>query len=149
MNDAPSTPWYHEGLQFSCTRCGRCCGGAPGYVWVSDDEIAEIARKLGMTPAEFQLKHTRLLGGRRSLLELPNGDCEFLERLPDGKSACRVHSARPLQCRTWPFWASNLRSRRAWQAAARDCPGMNQGEHHPLPVIQEAVAQARRRRLDL
>ena len=27
-------PWYRDGLRFECTRCGHCCTGAPGYVWV-------------------------------------------------------------------------------------------------------------------
>ena len=27
-------PWYRDGLRFACTRCGACCTGAPGYVWV-------------------------------------------------------------------------------------------------------------------
>ena len=149
MNASKTTPWYRDGLAFTCTQCGRCCGGAPGFVWVEPHEIAAIAKALDMQPAEFQLKHTRLLGGRRSLLELPNGDCEFLERRSDGKTACRVHAQRPRQCRTWPFWASNLRSRNTWNAAARDCPGMNQGAHHPLPIIQEAIARAQEHALDL
>ena len=36
-------PWYRDGLAFTCTRCGACCTGAPGYVWVDADEIAALA----------------------------------------------------------------------------------------------------------
>ncbi|MBI5866506.1 MAG: YkgJ family cysteine cluster protein [Planctomycetes bacterium] len=141
--------WYQDGLQFKCTQCGNCCGGAPGYVWVTPDEIRQIALHVGMDPAEFESRHTRAVGSRRSLLEIANGDCEFLERLSDGKSRCTIHASRPLQCRTWPFWESNVQSQRTWTAAARGCPGMNQGEHHPLPVIQAALARNAAARLPL
>ena len=32
---ADSPEWYRDGLRFECTRCGACCTGAPGYVWVT------------------------------------------------------------------------------------------------------------------
>lgn len=144
-----SPPWYHEGLRFSCTRCGRCCGGAPGFVWVSPDEIRAIAAALGLSVEEFTRRHTRRLGLRRSLNEFDNGDCEFLARDEDGRARCTIHAQRPLQCRTWPFWRSNLRSRQAWERTARGCPGMNQGEHHPLPVIQQALERNEAAELDL
>jgi Fe-S-cluster containining protein len=132
-------PWYAEGLHFSCTRCGNCCSGAAGYVWVDHREIAAIAHLLGLTAEQFETHHTRRVGTGWSLLELPDGDCEFLKRDPDGKTRCRIHAVRPLQCLTWPFWEANLRSRRAWEMAARNCPGMNHGQHHPVSAIQEAL----------
>lgn len=133
------TPWYAEGLRFTCTQCGNCCSGPPGYVWINDEELRALAAHFGLTPIEFEQRHTRRAHGRRSLLEQSNGDCEFLRRDPDGKRRCSVYLTRPLQCRTWPFWRSNVDSPRAWERAARACPGMNQGEHHPLPVIQAAL----------
>jgi Fe-S-cluster containining protein len=138
---APKSPWYADGLMFACARCGNCCGGAPGYVWVSPPEIRAIAARLGMPLDQFQQQHTRRVGQRESLLELENGDCEFLVRQPDGATYCSIHPVRPLQCRTWPFWKSNLSSRRAWDAAAQRCPGMGHGEHHPRPVIEDALRQ--------
>src|SRR5207248_8895996 len=39
---APPGPWYQDGLAFTCTRCGKCCTGEPGFVWVTDDELAAI-----------------------------------------------------------------------------------------------------------
>lgn len=142
-------PWYAGGLAFSCTQCGNCCGGAPGYVWVTPREIEEIAAFIKMSAGDFLRKHTRVEDGKRSLLERPDGDCEFLVRDVGGKSRCSVHPARPMQCRTWPFWRSNLRSRSAWDSTAKGCPGMNTGQHHPLPVIQEALARNVENKLDL
>ena len=37
------SPWYRDGLAFTCTRCGDCCTGSPGYVWVTLEEMRRIA----------------------------------------------------------------------------------------------------------
>lgn len=140
-------PWYDAGLCFTCTQCGNCCSGAPVYVWVSAVEAERIAAFIGIPPAEFVRKHLRKVGFGRSLLERPGGDCEFLERTADGKTRCQIHAVRPVQCRTWPFWKSNLATADDWSDAAHDCPGMNQGQHHPLPIIQAALLENGRRPL--
>jgi Fe-S-cluster containining protein len=140
---APKQPWYGQGLRFECTRCGNCCSGAPGYVWVTLDECRLIAQALRLALEEFLRRHVRRVGTRLSLLEKRGGDCEFLVRTPDGPTTCAIHAARPVQCRTWPFWPSNVESEQAWQAAARECPGINRGLHHPLPVVQAQVAANR------
>jgi Fe-S-cluster containining protein len=131
-------PWYADGLRFTCTQCGNCCSGAPGYVWVSDSDLRAIAGHFGLEVEEFRRRHTRSVGSRLSLLERDDGDCEFLVQEAGGKRRCGIYAVRPVQCRTWPFWDSNLQSGRNWRDAARTCPGMNHGEHHPLPVIQAA-----------
>jgi hypothetical protein len=110
---------------------------------VSRDQILRIAKWLGMSPESFRREHTRRLASRRSLLERENGDCEFLERGADGKARCAIHPVRPTQCRTWPFWKSNLTSPRAWELAARSCPGMNRGRRYSLTVIQQALQRNR------
>jgi len=137
--------WYAGGLRFACTRCGSCCGGAPGYVWVQTTDVNRIAGHLNLTPDEFVRKHVRNIGRGRSLRELHNGDCEFLERLSDGRTRCRIHEVRPVQCRTWPFWKSNLASETAWKLAAGICPGMNTGELYSMAQI-EAYLKANGRR---
>src|SRR5271170_5867106 len=85
-------PWYKDGLSFTCTQCGNCCTGAPGVVWVTDEEIAQIAKVLGKPVAEVRRLHTRLVEGRVSLTEHENGDCTFFD--PKTRH-CRVYSARP------------------------------------------------------
>src|SRR5262249_1390597 len=44
-----SEPWYQDGLRFECTRCGKCCSGFPGFVWVSEAELQAIADFRGET----------------------------------------------------------------------------------------------------
>jgi len=133
-------PWYRAGLRFRCKGCGNCCTGAPGYVWVNKEEIAAMARALGMSVSRFEARFVRQVGVRKSLLELPNGDCVFYDR-PSRR--CRVYEVRPRQCRTWPFWWSNLRSPEAWQEMAEQCPGANDGPLVPLEVIEAQAAVLR------
>ncbi len=127
-------PWYKDGLKFRCSTCGNCCTGPAGYVWVTDDEVEELATLLKMSEPDFRRKHVRKIGKRLSLKEVrqPNGqyDCEFLKPLkgdkPDArKRGCKVYKARPLQCRTWPFWQGLLQSEEAWNHGKTMCPGMD------------------------
>ena len=130
-----SNKWYVAGLRFGCTQCGNCCSGPPGYVWVTKDEAAEIAKAIGRKDGRLGKEHLRRVGFKHSLTEKPDGDCVFLVR--DGKKAlCGIYAVRPLQCRTWPFWSSNLRSQNAWEESTADCPGVNRGKHHDLPAIE-------------
>ena len=73
-------PWYRDGLAFSCTRCGACCTGAPGYVWVSPEEIERLAAYRGQSVQEFSARFVRKVGHRYSLIERPGGDCIFWDK---------------------------------------------------------------------
>ncbi|UCG31776.1 MAG: YkgJ family cysteine cluster protein [Phycisphaerales bacterium] len=128
--------WYADGLRFECTQCGNCCSGAPGYVWVTRQKIDGIAAFLDKDTGWLGKKHLRRVGLRFSLTEKPGGDCIFLIR-ENGKTRCQIHPVRPVQCQTWPFWSENLRSRANWEAAAKNCPGMNRGKLHPPAVIDK------------
>ena len=72
------SPWYRDGLAFACTRCGACCTGAPGYVWVSPEEI-EPCRISGPDLRRLS-RFVRRVGQRHSLIERPGGDCIFWEK---------------------------------------------------------------------
>ena len=99
-----------------------------------------MARSLGLLPFQFTDRYARKVDGRWSLIEVEKDgdhDCVFLERGDDGRAGCSIYDARPTQCRTWPFWPENLRSRSAWRQAAKDCPGIDapDGEHVPVEEI--------------
>ena len=126
----PASPWYREGLQFTCTGCGDCCTGDPGYVWVERAEIEALARFLGLSIDDFGKRYLRKVGARHSLIEKPNGDCVFYD------GGCTVYTARPAQCRSFPFWGENLKSRKAWDDVAAECPGMNRGKLYTLEKIR-------------
>ena len=118
------TVWYAEGLSFACTQCGNCCSGAPGYVWITKDDMLRMANYLNMSFNDFTRAYVRQVGNRFSLTERFNYDCVFLTR-DNGKIGCSIYPVRPMQCRTWPFWDENLKSRDAWNRASTRCPGMH------------------------
>jgi Fe-S-cluster containining protein len=128
-------PWYAGGLRFTCTQCGDCCTGAPGYVWVTDAELEAIAKHLGRPVAEVRDLHSRSARGKRTLREKGNGDCVFL----DAKKGCTIYPVRPAQCRTWPFWESNLATPEAWEKTCEGCPGSGQGELIPVEEISRRM----------
>ena len=133
-------PWYKNGLQFECSQCGDCCTGAPGYVWVNKAEVEALAAHQGMTVDEFQQRFVRKAGIRQTLAERDNGDCIFF----DGKlRKCTVYEHRPRQCRTWPFWDSNLRTEQDWKRTCEVCPGSGKGQIVPLESIQKQLAVIR------
>lgn len=119
-----SEPWYKDGLRFTCTRCGDCCTGEPGFVWVSDEELEAIAELRGEPVEKVRSLYTHRTDRGRTLRERANGDCVFFDR----QAGCTVYSVRPAQCRTWPFWESNLATPEHWQETCRVCPGSGQGE---------------------
>ena len=130
----PDEPWFADGLQFSCTQCGNCCTGAPGFVWVNQEEIDALAARVGMSSEAFEAQYVRPVGIRRSLNERANGDCVFWER----GTGCTVYEQRPRQCRTWPFWDSNLRTPERWEGVREHCPGAGQGQLHTVEQILAA-----------
>jgi len=127
--------WYADGLKFTCTQCGNCCSGDPGYVWATKEEIRRISAFLGRNDGWLESEHLRRVGGRYCLTEKKDGDCIFLRR-ENGKSMCGIYPVRPLQCRTWPFWPENLATQKSWQRAATKCPGMNNGQPYNFVQIE-------------
>jgi hypothetical protein len=131
----PELPWYRDGLQFTCTQCGDCCSGAPGFVWVTTAEIQALAGFVtGGDVEAFEDQYVRRIGARRSLKEFPNGDCVFLD---EKTRRCTVYADRPAQCRTWPFWDSNLQTPEDWERTCRDCPGSGKGRLYQVEKIEE------------
>ena len=131
--------WYADGLSFSCTQCGNCCSGPPGYVWMDDKEINAIATHLKLSTPDFLRRHARQVDGRWTLNErlTPKGyDCVFLQRDDQGKALCTIYSVRPVQCRTWPFWTDNLRKPADWDRAGSRCPGIDKGKLYPIEQIR-------------
>lgn len=137
--------WYCGGLRFTCAQCGKCCSGAPGYVWVTKEEIERIAAFLGRPGRGLSKRHLRQIGIRYSLTEDSHtGACCFLENR-NGRSGCSIYPVRPVQCRTWPFWDHNLECADAWVAASVGCQGMNEGK---LFGVEEIGARCRARRVE-
>ncbi len=52
---------------------------------------------------------------------------------------CSVYSARPAQCRSYPFWPSLLHSPESWQQEAGYCEGIGRGPVVPPESIAELL----------
>ena len=98
MAGIPKDAWYAGGLRFQCTQCGDCCSGSEGYVWVNQEEIDGMARRVGMEPAAVEAAHVKRVGVRRSRKERPNGDCVLLD---EKTRKCTAYEERPRHCTTW------------------------------------------------
>ena len=161
--ETAAEPWYADGLKFTCSQCGNCCTGGPGYVWISKVEIARLAEFLRITPEETVERYCRKVDGRFTLRErrTPEGnyDCIFLREqetrhatgtelapgaaVPIRQKTCSIYSVRPLQCRTWPFWPENLADKRNWDKSAKRCHGMNHGSRTFTAPQIEALRDAK------
>jgi hypothetical protein len=136
------TLWYIGGLHFECGQCGKCCSGPDeGYIWVTKDEIRFIADYLKISTDDLAKKYLMRVGPRITIIERPLvNDCIFLEVI-NGRKTCKIYPVRPNQCRTWPFWNSNLHNSNAWNRAAEKCRGINRGQCHNIEQIEKKKEQ--------
>ncbi len=141
--------WYVAGLNFECLGCGNCCAGPDeGFIWTSSEEAERIAKFLEMPPGRFRRKYLKRLFNRSSIIEdAATKDCVFLTKHGKGRG-CKIYPVRPNQCRTWPFWTSNLHSPDTWNEAAVRCPGINRGKHYSFVEIEKLRKQKKWRHED-
>ncbi|RXK01235.1 zinc/iron-chelating domain-containing protein [Arcobacter sp. CECT 8986] len=89
-----------------CSSCkGNCCIGESGYIWITKDEIENLAKHLNISLDEVRVNYLRKVGYKYSIKERQlapdNFACIFFDT---EKRQCSVYEARPTQCRTFPFW---------------------------------------------
>ncbi|MCF7796846.1 MAG: YkgJ family cysteine cluster protein [Lentisphaeria bacterium] len=129
----PKERFYADGLHFECTGCGNCCKLAGGFVYVTDDEIKAMARYLKLSLTAFTDKYLDIHKSRYVLKS--NGDaCILLEN-----DACTVYPVRPVQCQTFPFWSTNLKSKYRWRITQFECEGIGQGRLYTKTEIENIV----------
>ena len=89
----------------ACNSCeGRCCTGESGYIYVNKSEMERISSFLNMDMEEFKEKYLYKNGYRYSIKEIKGDygyECIFYDKKHNG---CKIYMARPIQCRTFPFW---------------------------------------------
>lgn len=131
------TYFFDPGLRFECQRCGACCCGEPGTIYVAPDELAPLAAHLDTTPERLIRAALYPFRDSYSIGEHADGRCLFYEH------GCQIYPVRPRQCRSYPFWREHLRSWRRWQVLARHCPGIGRGRlltrQHVLELVQQSL----------
>lgn len=89
----------------ACATCqGRCCTGSSGYIYVSMKEIYAISELLNLDVNDFAVKYLFKKDYKYSIKENKFNDsyeCVFYDRETNG---CKIYTARPSQCMTFPFW---------------------------------------------
>jgi Fe-S-cluster containining protein len=128
--------WYHDGLRFTCQNCGKCCQGPGGYVWLTEKEAELLAEVKNVSLAKFYATFTRICRGKLAIIDSANGDCVFLKN-----NHCEVYEARPIQCRTFPWWHEIIGTSKDWNSNVYQCPGINQGKLHSAAEIESCMWQ--------
>lgn len=124
-----SAPGAVRPFRFACHRCGHCCTGGTGYVWVEEEELPSLARARGMSVQAFAEHYLRLVrdphsGAPRLSLREREGGAGGACALLEGQNHCSVYEARPRHCADFPFWRSVLSDVDAFEAARATCPGI-------------------------
>ena len=84
--------------EHKCIGCGRCCHCSP--IVVSPKDIKVMAFHLGMDPREFKRQYTEVYPGKPGISHFKQENpCAFL----DENNRCKIYSARPDICRTYPL----------------------------------------------
>lgn len=126
-----------QGLRFECQRgCTDCCT-QKGFVYLNEADIVRAAAFVGMSEGEFERRYVYRTRKKMRLRVAKHAHCYFLE-----EGGCGIHPAKPLQCRTFPFWPEWVESAREWKRARGRCPGIGKG-----PLIQLEVARASAREM--
>ncbi len=136
--------FYDDGLKFSCRQCSFCCRGFPGVVLMSQADLERFAKWADVTPEQFTLMYCRWIESDDgfeylSLREKKNMECIFWN---DG---CEAYQARPVQCRTYPFWTKVLENQDSWNEESETCPGINSGKIHTAEEIESELSKYRSR----
>lgn len=133
----PETP---DGfLRFECQRgCVKCCE-REGYVYFTETDLKNAAKHLKMSPKAFEKKYIYRTTHQRRLRKLGKQQCVFLT--PEG---CSIHDVKPTQCRLFPFWPTLVANTREWNATAKWCPGIGQGELIQITRAMETASELTR-----
>ncbi|MEW6549171.1 MAG: YkgJ family cysteine cluster protein [Spirochaetota bacterium] len=131
----------NSGLRFSCVQCGGCCTGSPGYVWLSEEDIQRLADAFALSREVFIQTYCIAVdigeGRAVSLSEKEGFDCILLV-----EGRCSAYEARPVQCRTYPFWEEIVSSETSWREEAKHCPGIGKGFlHSPESIVQRILSR--------
>jgi Fe-S-cluster containining protein len=125
--------FFDQGIHFECQRCGTCCTGDPGIVYVDSDEVTIIAEYLSKDISFFTEKYLLPFRAGYSIKEHSDGRCFFYN------NGCIIYPVRPSQCKTYPFWFENLRSKKKWKRVLKECPGIGCGPLYPKEKILEII----------
>jgi hypothetical protein len=126
-------------VRFTCqSGCTKCCD-QQGFVYLTEEDIERLASYLNMPAADFEQRYVYRTRRIRRLRVPRHAQCSFLT---DG--GCGVHPAKPIQCRTFPYWPELLGTARAWHAAGKWCPGIGKGDLVNIELAQKSAEEMKK-----
>jgi len=129
-------PFYARGVHFECTGCGECCKLGGGFVYPTLEDVGFAARHLDQSVQVFTEKYMEK--HKNEYVFKNDGDnCIFY-----GENGCTIYEARPTQCRTYPFWSANLKSKYRWKITEEECEGIGTGKLYSQEEIQAIKNQS-------
>ena len=129
--------FFKKGINFQCQGSANCCvsRGNYGYVYLSKKDLMIIAKYLNVSINLFKKKYCEYSDRYLHLKEINiNGNCQFLEN-----KKCSIYPARPIQCRTWPFWKENMNAIKWSEELQNFCPGIGRGRLISATKIQKKI----------
>ena len=128
---------YENGIKFECQSSGNCCvsRGTHGFVYLSSKDLKRLSKYFSMSNIQFINKYCHRTDGHLHLKEIyMDGKCQFLEG-----TKCSVYKARPVACRSWPFWKENMNVKTWNKEVVNFCPGIGKGKLLSLSKIEKKI----------
>jgi uncharacterized protein len=99
--EPPTTPYCLATSKVFCNFCpAYCCYRLKGStLYITSEDINRIARYFKIADGEVR---RRFLEGKNTFKTREDGSCLFLSNRRISKR-CTIHTARPKQCRDFPF----------------------------------------------
>lgn len=104
---------------FKCQQSGNCCK-CPGFVYVDEKTVQEMASILKIDVSEFVSNYVKIEKGWKVVATPTYRSNCFL----DERNNCKVYEARPNACRTYPDWPGIWESDAKLLEETRLCPGL-------------------------
>jgi Fe-S-cluster containining protein len=125
-------------FRFRCLAgCTKCCEER-GYVYLTEEDLKRAAAFLNISARAFEARYVYRTAHLLRLRKPRGAQCPFLD-----ERGCRIHQAKPTQCRAFPFWPELVSSARAWRREARRCPGMGRGPRVAAAAALRIAGQMR------
>jgi Fe-S-cluster containining protein len=125
-------------MRFECqSGCTACCE-QQGFVYLTEEDIPRLAGYVKLAVAAFEERYVYRTKNLRRLRVPRHAQCEFLK-----EGGCSVHPAKPLQCRTFPYWPELVGNKKNWAKTGTWCPGIGQGELVNIQIAREQADEMR------